>query len=312
MTIWSTVSAIARFAGFIDSERVLVIIKHSFHLADSYFRIATMPLKSRLGMFLWLASTASALVSRSPNVNAWTVSKGRTAATITGIVRDTAKRPVANVEVTARPGAHRSRTDSAGRFTIGGLEAGRYVVVARKLGYAPVTWEVNLGLDGRVDVQLSFDRTLPQLDTVVVSADGSCSRRSVDGFVCRRRSAGSRGVFMDYNDIDDKAPIYTADLLNDIDAFRVDTRSSPSGTIRVASPARRGGCLTSVIDGRRVSLTELIPQRPWDLVAIEIYAQPDSVPEEYREFTARTTTSQMRQCSVVVYWTTKAPLLPKT
>jgi len=74
-----------------------------------------------------------------------------------------------------------------------------------------VTWEVNLGLDGRVDVQLSFDRTLPQLDTVVVSADGSCSRRSVDGFVCRRRSAGGRGVFMDYNDIDDKGRVRLSD-----------------------------------------------------------------------------------------------------
>ena len=80
--------------------------------------------------------------------------------------------------------------------------------------------------EGRVDVQLSFDRPMPQLDTVVVSAEGSCSRRSVDGFVCRRRSGG--GVFMDYNDIDDKGPIYTADLLNDINAFRVDTRASPA------------------------------------------------------------------------------------
>jgi len=272
-----------------------------------------MRLTSRLGMFLWLALPTTAVLSLSRSVSARTISSlgGVAGGTITGIVRDTAGVPVANVEVTARPGAYRARTDSAGRFTIDGLEAGRYVVVARKLGYAPVNWDVNVGPEGRVDVQLSFDRTRPQLDTVVVSAEGSCSRRSVDGFVCRRRSASGGGVFMDYNDIDDKAPIYTADLLNDINAFRVETRASPAGTIRVASPARRRGCLTSVIDGRRVSLPDLIPQRPWDLVAIEIYAEPDSVPKEYREFTSRTTTSQLRQCSVVVYWTTKAPLLPK-
>ena len=265
-----------------------------------------MPLTRRLGIVLWLALPAMQIYPRPAMTNGL---EGATSATITGIVRDTARLPVANVDVTARPGAHRARTDSAGRFTIGGLEAGRYVVVARKLGFAPANWEVNLGPEGRVDVQLSFDRPMPQLDTVVVSAEGPCSRRSVDGFVCRRRSGG--GVFMDYNDIDDKGPIYTADLLNDINAFRVDTRASPAGTIRVASPARRSGCLTSVIDGRRVSLPELIPQRPWDLVAIEIYAQPDAVPKEYREFTARTTTSQLGQCSVVVYWTTQAPLLPK-
>ena len=232
-----------------------------------------------------------------------------TGATIAGIVRDSAALPVANAEVTARPGSHRTLTDSAGHFTIGGLDAGHYVVVARKIGYAPVHWEVNLRPEGRVDIQLSFEQQRPLLDTVVVSADGTCSRRSVDGFVCRRRSGG--GVFMDYNDIDDKSPTYTADLFNDINAFRVDTRTSSAGTIRVASPARRRGCMTSVIDGRRVILPDLIPQRPWDLVAVEIYAQPDSVPKEYREFTARTTTSQLGQCSVVVYWTTKAPMLPR-
>ncbi|HEY9230034.1 MAG TPA: carboxypeptidase-like regulatory domain-containing protein [Gemmatimonadaceae bacterium] len=230
-------------------------------------------------------------------------------ATITGTVRDAEARPVANADVTARPGSHRARTDTAGRFTIGGLDADSYVVVARKLGYAPVQWEVKLGPAGSVDITLSFDRAMPMLDTVVVTADGECSRRTLDGFVCRRRSA--RGVFMDYNEIDDKAPVYTADLFSDIKGFRVDTRTSPSGTIRVASPPPRWGCITSLIDGRRVTNPELIPQRPWDLVAIEVYANPDSVPKEYREFTSASFTSRLGQCGVVVYWTTSAPLGPK-
>ena len=232
-----------------------------------------------------------------------------TSGTITGIVRDSAATPVANADVIARPGSNRARTDSAGRFTIRGLDAGRYVVVARKLGYAPVNWEVKLEKAGSVDIVLSLDRSMPMLDTVLVSGDATCSRRSVDGFVCRRRSGG--GVFMDYNDIDDRQPIYTADLFNDIKGFRVDTRTSPAGTIRVASPMRRSGCLTSVIDGRRVTAPELIPQRPWDLVAVEIYVQPDSVPKEYQEFTAPSVVSRSGLCSVVVYWTNKAPLAPK-
>src|SRR5689334_18947649 len=49
-------------------------------------------------------------------------------ATITGTVRDSASRPVANADVVALPGAHRARTDSSGKFTISGIDGGSYTV----------------------------------------------------------------------------------------------------------------------------------------------------------------------------------------
>src|SRR2546430_2317631 len=85
---------------------------------------------------------------------------------IAGVVRDTASRPVAGADITVRPGAHRTRSDSAGRFIVTGLGADNYVVRARKLGWAPTDFEVVLSNAGRADIKLVFDQRLPQLDTI--------------------------------------------------------------------------------------------------------------------------------------------------
>src|ERR1051325_5807171 len=63
-----------------------------------------------------------------------------TRATITGIVRDSASTPAANADVIARPSGRRTRSDSAGRFVLAGLEGGKYTVVGRKLGYTPTDY----------------------------------------------------------------------------------------------------------------------------------------------------------------------------
>ena len=230
-------------------------------------------------------------------------------ASVTGSVRDSAARPIADADVTLRPGNHRTRSDSAGRFSFTGLDDGKYMVVARRLGYAPVDWEVTLKKSGHVDVKLTLDRRLPILDTVVVSAGRECSRQSFDGFMCRRRGGG--GVFLDYNEIDEKAPLYTADLFNDMKGFRVDVRSTRQGPVRVASTAVPWGCLTSLVDGRPVTGANIIPEYPIDVMAVEIYAKPDSVPKEYQTYTwPRGSVTRSGRCSVVVYWTTHAKMTP--
>jgi hypothetical protein len=230
--------------------------------------------------------------------------------TITGTVRDSASRPVANADVVARPGSHRTRSDSAGHFVLTGLGDDTYKVVARKLGYAPADWDVKLSNSGHVDIQLVLDHRLPMLDTMVVTAGRTCSSYSLDGFVCRRRSGG--GTFLDYTDIDDKEALYTADIFRDEKGFRVDVRSTRYGPIRVAATAVPWGCITSLVDGRPVSAANAIPEFPWDLLAMEIYAKADSVPKEYQRYTWPEGGNLIRsgRCSVVVYWTLRARTKP--
>ena len=225
-------------------------------------------------------------------------------ATITGTVRDSAARPVANADVVALPGAHRARTDSAGKFTITGIDGGSYTVRARKLGFAPTETTVDISGNGRLNVVLTLDQRMPMLDTVIVRADGSCPDRTLDAFTCHRRFG--KGLYLDYTDIDEKDPVYAADIFRDIQGFRVDVRSTRTGPVRVAVPSNFH-CLVSLVDGRVVSLANPIPTSPIDVIALEVYKSPDDVPKEYERYIWPNTGMATGRCMLVVYWTPRAP-----
>jgi hypothetical protein len=247
-------------------------------------------------------------------LGATTVSSAQqpTGGTITGVVRDSAARPISGADIVAHPGELRTRTDSDGRFVFSGLSPDKYKVRARRLGYAPDEWDVSLSKGGRVEIQLVLKHSMPMLDTVTIRADRECSRFSLDGFVCRRR--GGSGVFLDYNDIDDKEPVWVADLFRDIKGFRVDVRPTQYGPVRVPAHALRWGCVSTLVDGRLANAALRVPDDPYDLVALEVYARPDSVPKEYQEYTwpRGGNVTRSGRCSVIVFWTRYARLTPKS
>jgi hypothetical protein len=229
---------------------------------------------------------------------------------IAGIVRDTTARPVPGAEITVRPGEHRVRSDSAGKFIITGLGADHYTVRARKIGFAPTANDVSLTNAGRVDISMVFDQTMPLLDTIKVVAGRRCPEWSLDGFVCRRKGGG--GLFLDYTDIDEKDALYTADLFRDIKGFHTAVRSTRYGPIRVVEASPPWGCITELVDGRPPTGATRFPELPTDLIAMEVYAQPDSVPREYQKYTwPNGSVTRTGRCSVIVYWTLRARMHPK-
>lgn len=233
----------------------------------------------------------------------------RAQGSITGVVLDTAGAPVAGAEVTIRAGQARARTDSSGRFALIGLDPDKYTVFARKLGFAPTTFDVSLGKNGHADIKLIFDRRMPTLDTVFVKGVHECSELSADGFTCRRHTA--HGVFLDYTDIDEREPTYTADIFRGIPGFRVETRSTRDGPMPVPVVANGFGCISYLVDGRPMSGARRVPESPYDLLAVEIYAKPDSVPKEYQRYTWPTYgVARTGRCAVVVFWTLLARLSP--
>ncbi len=227
--------------------------------------------------------------------------------TIVGLVRDTAGRPVAAANVSLRPGDRRTQTDSSGRFTITGLGDNTYTVHARKFGYRPDSWDVQLAKGGRVEVKLSLEAAPRLLDTVKVAASQPCPTQSISAFLCRRQRGG--GVFLDYTDIDDKEKSFVGQLFYDIPDFLVDFRISASGPDYFLR-SKRSGCISSVVDGRPASKAFPIPVNADRLVALEIYTRPDSVPKELREYLWPKTGDRARQgrCTVIVYWTNRGAL----
>ena len=237
---------------------------------------------------------------------------------ITGTVRDMAERPMRDIEVFVFPGDHRVRTDSTGRFVFRGLQAGAYVVRARRLGYQPVSVSATVPANGSVDVELAFARFLPMLDTVVVKGAADCPKHSLNGFMCRRSSA-TGGVFMDYNDIAAKNAVFIGDLYRDIEGFRVDWVGTRRGIVAAQKPISGWRCMKHLVNGWVPMLFNQSPEKVSEIMAMEVYANPDDVPEEFQMYTwpnADTRTVRRRgpigrggsvnptgRCSLTVYWT---------
>lgn len=218
---------------------------------------------------------------------------------VTGIVTDSANVPIAGAEVFTRPAARRTLTDSAGRFTITGLDAGAYMISVRKLGFASKTSDFELAKNGGV-MQLDFSLARYALDTVRVSATGTCPGLRLAGFSCRRTYG--TGIFLDFPDIDERGRFYAADLFRDLPGFRVQMKRSTGGLMPavVAAPGR---CLNEYVDGMPVSISNRRPERSVDLAALEVYQHPDSIPlADARVLWRARAPASYRRCQVVLYW----------
>jgi hypothetical protein len=233
----------------------------------------------------------------------------QTGATITGIVRDTGARPIAGALVTVKPSDRSAETDSAGRFQFTGLGADSYTVRARKIGYRPESWDVKLSKSGSADVKLELSAMPQFLDTVRVLADGTCPiTRSIEAFLCRRQRPG--GVFLDYTDIDDLEKGFVGELFQGIPGFRVDFRIERTGPVYTVHTMRMSGCITSLVDGRELTGMNRIPITTGELIALEVYERPDSVPRELQRYTwpeRGGDITRSGRCALIVYWTNRGP-----
>jgi hypothetical protein len=212
-------------------------------------------------------------------------------ATIRGVVRDSTNRPMANADVVLIPANRRTRTDSTGRFSFGALDNGSYTVRARRVGYAPAEWTVDLSKSGVTEIQLTLGARLALLDTVYVNTGRPCDPRRYDGFMCRRATA--KGVFVDYTDIDTMDVYYSADLLRDVGGFHSVVRPTRDGPTRVAASR---ACTIVLLNGALTTWSS-IPDEPYKIIGIEIYKSPKDIPAEYRRHTWG-----RENCWLVAYW----------
>jgi hypothetical protein len=220
------------------------------------------------------------------------IADAQSTATIRGVVRDSTGRPMANADVIAIPGNLRARTDSTGRFMFGEMENGRYVLRARRVGYSPVEWTVDLQKSGGTDVQIVLATRLPMLDTVFVTDGRRCEVAKYEGFMCRRATA--KGTFVDYTDIDTMQVVYTADLLRDVGGFATTVISTRNGPTRIATGAN---CTIVLVNGVATSWSS-IPDAPYLISGIEVYKDPKDIPKEYSRFTWG-----KERCWLVAFWT---------
>lgn len=219
-------------------------------------------------------------------------------ARIVGTVQDTIGIRIADAEIVI-DGERRIRTDSSGAFTAADVRAGKVTLRARRIGYFPRELEVTTRAGETTRISIALDRRPVLLDTVAVSAGATCSMRRFEGFACRRRIG--KGVYFDVDAIDSINPRYPQDVIRGQPGFRVDAgrgRASPL-TVEATSGWR---CVRTLVNGYPPTRANQPPRWPNEMIGVEIYADPDDVPEEYQRYIVPPS-----RCSMIIYWTQVRP-----
>jgi hypothetical protein len=96
---------------------------------------------------------------------------------LAGVVRDTAGRPLADVSVALQGETLVSRTDSAGRFTLGDAPVGGHTVLFRRIGYRSVEYRWTAQANRVLQIAVTMTQVARQLERIVVDAPLTSRRR---------------------------------------------------------------------------------------------------------------------------------------
>jgi hypothetical protein len=203
------------------------------------------------------------------------------------------------VETVAGELAQAGFTDRRGEVRLRLEDPGPYYVRATRGGYAPGGDAVSIGPSGETAAALRLSARPYALDTVtVVGSTGT----EVGKQTFERRSLTGRGIYLDSAYVARREGLWPADLLSSVPG--VDVRLE-TGRIGYRRASLRGGrCLRFLVNGmpfyggwpQWVTLEETL--RRSDVVAIEVYREPDEVPHELRSYAWT-----RGRCGVIVYWT---------
>ena len=122
-----------------------------------------------------LALTSAVMIAAVPRpvtrLNATAdVPRAVQADTLRGRLADSAGAPIAAARITLVELARGATTNARGEFVFADVPAGRYTVVARRLGYASVSRTVRVGAGERASVDLTMAAVAGDIEPVVVTA----------------------------------------------------------------------------------------------------------------------------------------------
>ncbi len=236
------------------------------------------------------------------------------------VVDDSTNAPVHGAEVLIDGGVAKATTDEAGRFAFSGVAMGSHVLTIRRLGYSPLTTEVDVGTSG-ADLEFGLVRSVQLLAEMVVrDSVRPLERGKLSDFY--RRQQGGIGTFLTSESFDQMGARRNAEILQArLPGARIIRAPCHSGAYVATSrfSGRLGGgstnavvcgqrmrsniCLAAVIlDGIAVyrgmegeAPFDVNSLQPGEIAAVEYYSSAAQIPVEYK-FTANT-------CAVISVWT---------
>jgi carboxypeptidase family protein len=217
--------------------------------------------------------------------------------TLDGIVIDTSLAPLAGASAWILGTKLDVSAGDNGRFRITGIPAGTYVLVVRRLGYAPLSSAVSITAGDTTRASFTLVRQDVRLQKVVVNAAAGVGPLSE--FESRR--AFGVGQFMTQEDIHKLNMPRTSDLLRTFHSTTV----TASGVLNSRLLPAKGCPYQFYVDAVAISVRDLdvdLPP-PGDLAGMEVYANTATVPLQYASVGGGTGGRGGGFCGVVLVWT---------
>lgn len=224
-------------------------------------------------------------------------------ATIDGVVTDTTLRPLSAADVSVVGVGARVVTGENGRFRILQVPPGQYLLVVRRIGFAPTSGIIAVPSDDTLRLAYTLTRSENMLDTVRVR-ERRVSLRML-GFEQRRQQA--QGQFITQEDLERRGSPAAKDILRNVRGLQVSELTNEQFAGAVALSRREGGSfggstsgacpMQVILDGIILPGAfnlDLLPS-PKQISGIEIYSGPATVPPQFG--------GGDRRCGVIAVWT---------
>lgn len=242
------------------------------------------------------ASKAPAVV---PSTDPQLFIRPKGSATLTGLVRDPAGRPLPGARVSVEADDAAALTGPDGRFTLQGVRSGTRLLTVRKIGFEPMEMTVVASTHQASELSIRIGNALQTLQTVEVVGSRDIGLARV-GFQVRQKLGA--GKFYTPKEIETRNPLNLNVLLES--APMLQAAAGPNGK-RTINGRGYQPCLRYYIDGTLTAeygpnQLDMLPDSylsTAELAAVEVYDRL-SVPPE---FAALSRSGQA--CSVVVIWT---------
>ena len=204
--------------------------------------------------------------------------------------------PIANARVEVEGTTSRALTNAEGAFSLSELPSGTQSVVARQMGFAPVSQPVELSTREPATTTITMSQAVQMLDPVVVRAESDIGLDNI-GFTTRKRAMS--GTFMDAAEIMKRGPNMLTDVFRTVPSLRVVPVSPYDYEVQSSRGNMLGGnCVKYWLDGSQYEsvfpgdIDRMIP--PYEIAAIEVY-NGSTVPIEFSG-------ANSSNCAVIVIW----------
>lgn len=260
----------------------------------SSLAVAHSRLWGRVRSVARLATVGAAMLLASASLRA---QEAATRGTLDGVVTDTSLAPLAGASAWILGTKLEVSAGDNGRFRITGIPAGTYILVVRRLGYAPLSSAVSVAAGDTTRASFALVRQDVRLQKVVVNA--AAASGALGEFESRR--ALGMGQFMTQSQIERLNMVGTSDLLRTFHSvavfpkFVLNSRLMPT----LKCP------MQFFVDGVAISVNDLesdLPP-PHDLAGIEVHANTATVPLQYASLGGGTAGRGGGFCGVVLLWT---------